>query len=40
MLQEAKDAGIPGILADRMVDVEDDSLYAAHVGSDFYSQGR
>ena len=40
VLQEARDAGIPVILADRMVDVEDDSLYAAHVGSDFYSQGR
>ena len=27
VLQEAKDAGIPVILADRTVDVEDDSLY-------------
>ena len=40
VLQEARDAGIPVILVDRMVDVEDDSLYAAHVGSDFYAQGR
>ena len=40
VLQEAWDAGIPVILVDRMVDVEDDSLYAAHVGSDFYAQGR
>ena len=40
VLQEARDAGIPVILVDRMVDVEDDSLYTAHVGSDFYAQGR
>lgn len=40
VLQEARDAGIPVILVDRMADVEDDSLYAAHVGSDFYTQGR
>ncbi len=40
VLQEAWDAGIPVILVDRMVDVEDDRLYAAHVGSDFYAQGR
>lgn len=39
VLQEARDAGIPVILADRMVEVEDDSLYTAHVGSDVYSQG-
>lgn len=40
VLQEAKDAGIPVILVDRMVEVEDDSLYAAHVGSDFLEEGR
>ena len=39
VLQEAKKAGIPVILVDRMADVEDDSLYAAHVGSDFYGEG-
>lgn len=39
VLQEARDAGIPVILVDRMVDVEDESLYTAHVGSDFYRQG-
>lgn len=39
VLQEAKEAGIPVILVDRMADVEDDSLYAAHVGSDFYGEG-
>lgn len=40
VLQEARDAGIPVILVDRMVDIADDSLYTAHVGSDFYEQGR
>lgn len=40
VLQEAKEAGIPVILVDRMVDVEDESLYAAHVGSDFRSGGQ
>lgn len=40
VLQEAKDAQIPVILVDRMADVEDESLYAAHVGSDFYAQGK
>ncbi len=39
VLQEARDAGIPVILADRMADV-DPSLYAAHVGSDFYGEGQ
>ena len=32
VLQEAKDAGIPVIIVDRMVDVSDDSLYTAWVG--------
>lgn len=40
VLQEAKDAGIPVIVADRMVDVENDSLYAAHVGSNVYAQAQ
>ena len=39
VLQEAKEAGIPVILVDRMVNVEDESLYAAHVGSDFRAEG-
>lgn len=39
VLQEAKDAGIPVILVDRMVNVEDQSLYAAWVGSDFALEG-
>jgi simple sugar transport system substrate-binding protein len=39
VLQEAKDAGIPVILSDRMVDVTDDSLYMAWVGGDFKLEG-
>lgn len=35
VLQEAKDANIPVILVDRMVDVKDDSLFTCWVGSDF-----
>ncbi len=40
VLGEAKDAGIPVIIVDRMVDVEDDSLYTCWVGSDFELEGR
>lgn len=40
VLQEAKDAGIPVILMDRQVDVEDDTLYTAWVGSDFHEEGK
>lgn len=40
VLQEAKDAGIPVIVADRQVKVSDESLYTAWVGSDFEEQGR
>lgn len=39
VLQEAKAAGIPVILVDRTLDVEDESLYTAHVGSDFQWEG-
>lgn len=39
VLQEARDANIPVITVDREVDVEDETLYAAHVGSDFVEQG-
>lgn len=39
VLREAKAAGIPVILVDRTVEVEDESLYAAHVGSDFPWEG-
>ncbi|MCR5691610.1 MAG: ABC transporter substrate-binding protein [Eubacterium sp.] len=40
VLQEAKDAGIPVIIVDRMVDVKDDSLYTAWVGSNFELEGK
>lgn len=40
VLQEAKDAGIPVIIVDRMVDVSDDSLFTCWVGSDFELEGK
>lgn len=40
VLQEAKDADIPVIIVDRMVEVSDDSLYTAWVGSDFKLEGQ
>jgi simple sugar transport system substrate-binding protein len=40
VLQEAKEAGIPVILVDRMIDTEDDSHYIASVGTDKYEEGR
>ncbi|MBZ4646834.1 MAG: LacI family transcription regulator [Clostridia bacterium] len=40
VLQEAKAAGIPVILTDRAVDVQDDSLYVTFMGSDFVEEGR
>ena len=40
VLQEARDAGIPVILVDRMVNVEDEDLFVAHVGSDLFEEGR
>ena len=40
VLQEAKVAGIPVILSDRLVEVEDSSLYTCWVGSDFEEEGR
>lgn len=40
VLKEAKDAGIPVFLSDRSVDIEDDSLWATFLGSDFVEEGR
>ena len=40
VLQEAKEAGIPVILTDRAVDVNDDSLWVTFMGSDFVEEGR
>lgn len=39
VLKEAKDAGIPVVIVDRMVEVSDDSLYTAWVGSNFKLEG-
>jgi simple sugar transport system substrate-binding protein len=39
VLKEAKEAGIPVIITDRMVDVEDDDLYTCWVGADFELEG-
>lgn len=40
VLQEAKDAGIPVIIVDRMVDVEDEELFTCWIGSNFELEGR
>ena len=40
VLKEAKRAGIPVILSDRAVDVQDDSLWVTFMGSDFVEEGR
>ncbi len=39
VLREARDAGIPVILADRTVDTSDDSLYVSFIGSNFIQEG-
>lgn len=39
ILQEVKEAGIPVVIIDRSVNVEDTSLYVTFIGSDFYEEG-
>ncbi len=39
VLSEAKEAGIPVILSDRMIKVTDESLYVAWVGGNFIKEG-
>lgn len=39
VLQEARDAGIPVIIVDRNIQVEDETLYVGHIGSDFRQEG-
>ena len=39
VLQEAKDAGIPVLLTDRLIVTEDPSLYVGYVGADFLEEG-
>lgn len=40
VLTEARAAGIPVIIVDRMIEVSDESLYACWVGSDFKKEGQ
>jgi len=40
VLQEAKEANIPVIIVDRMVDVSDESLFTCFVGSDFHLESQ
>ena len=40
VLLEAKSAGIPVIVTDRMVNVQDDSLYTAWIGTDAKEEGK
>ena len=40
VLREAKEAGIPVLLVDRVVKTDDESLYVGFIGSDFYEEGR
>lgn len=39
VLAEAKAAGVPVIIVDRMIEVEDDSLFTCWIGSDFRKEG-
>lgn len=39
ILQEAKEANIPVIMIDRDIEVEDEGLYTAYIGSDFREEG-
>ncbi|MBO5501547.1 MAG: ABC transporter substrate-binding protein [Clostridia bacterium] len=40
VLAEAKDAGIPVIIVDRMIEISDDNLFTCWIGSDFLGEGR
>lgn len=40
VLREAKDAGIPVIITDRDIDIQDKSLYVTFIGADFYKEGK
>ncbi|MGG3470251.1 substrate-binding domain-containing protein [Neobacillus pocheonensis] len=40
VLKEAKNAGIPVILSDREINVEDQALWTSFIGSDFVEEGR
>ncbi len=40
VLNEAKKAGIPVILMDRMIETNDETLYTSYIGADFYAEGK
>ncbi len=40
VLREAKEAGIPVLLTDRLIKTEDESLYVGFIGSDFLKEGQ
>ncbi|MCF0186377.1 MAG: ABC transporter substrate-binding protein [Bacteroidaceae bacterium] len=40
VLEEARQAKIPVLITDRLVDVDEDSLYLAYIGSDFLAEGQ
>ncbi len=40
VLNEAKIAGIPVIVMDRAIEIQDKSLFVTHIGSDFEEEGR
>jgi simple sugar transport system substrate-binding protein len=40
VLQEAKDAGIPVLVTDRKINIQDESLYAGFIGTDSLKEGR
>jgi simple sugar transport system substrate-binding protein len=40
VLQEAKDAGIPVLLADRKINIRNENLYAGFIGTDSVEEGR
>ena len=39
VLQEAKEAGIPVIMMDRVINIKDSDLYDAYIGPDHYQEG-
>jgi simple sugar transport system substrate-binding protein len=40
VLEEAKDAGIPVLVCDREINIEDKSLYAGYLGTNSFQEGR
>jgi simple sugar transport system substrate-binding protein len=40
VLREAKEAGIPVLVTDRKIDIQDESLYAGFIGTDSVQEGR